>query len=264
MSARRQAIEGWIQEGDDLLADGQWHEGLDVMETMGRAIQPSVALRRVENVRKRLGGPEDRVRPMNETALVLMGRRSMVQAFMHGRVSYGSWEIRPWPMPEGGWNGSGWQVRDLRVTRMSVAELEKHCHITGGKIRELITQKPPLEHTVRGSLMYLPTSQLPALEERIEIYKAQSRERRRAGARLRWDQPQPPPTELSIRQLTKRSGIGVAAVHAIRGANFDLHWVRRGKALCLPVSQLPRWDRLVEEYKSGSARRQNNPGGWRR
>lgn len=255
------AVDYWVEVGDELLADGEWHDGLELIQKMCAAVPPGVAERKTEEDRRHTSGTSERSRPVSKIRQVLIGQRAIVTSHIHGRVKYRAWEVEPWPVPPGGWKNGGWRIRDARVRRLSLAELERLTHVHGPRLRTLIDQQPALEVIRRGRWLYLPKDQLPELEERIKIYQKEVVNRRRAGARRRRERERATvttPTRMSVAQLARRSKIAPQTAHKLRQANPQLGWIEHGRNHYLPLLQLPAWDLIVREYDAGSVRRRTD------
>lgn len=250
-------IVHWAVNGDELLADGQWHDGLKWMRVAETGITPGVAMRFAENVRahaaaRRAGVPKDRAparkRELPMGAQVAAGKRQMLVRLIHGRVRVGLVEVAPWPLPKDAWRTGGWRVR-LAPRRYSPNELETKYRISSQKIRELILFTPALPHQVKGRTLTISANELPELERRIAVYRRQSPMRRRAAARRRWENAaQQERTEIPISVLSKESHLDLRTGRRLMAANPDLGWIARGSRTYLPLSARPEWDRLVEMY----------------
>lgn len=255
-------LSPWMAKADELLADGQWHDGLSWMRKVEREIGPGLAQRHTERVRSasaRRRGSEtakERVRPLSLSAQIASGKRAMVTVHVLSRRRLGFIEVDPWPVPEGGWKTGGWKLRWIKPVRYSMEQLEDLYHIDAKRLRQLVLQEPPLKHDASGRALYLPHDELEALDRRVEAYRAKSHERRSAAVRRRYAEAKnAEPTHHAITVLAQHSDIGVSTARRVMAVNPDLGWVMRGRNTYLPVEQLPQWDRAVAEYMAGQDQR---------
>jgi hypothetical protein len=257
-----QPSEHWIKEGEKLLRDRRWHDGLTWARAVEGFIPPGVAQRFAEDVRasaaaRAAGVSKDeapaRKRPLPLAAQVASGKRQMVVRHIHGRVRMGLIEVDPWPLPRRAWREGGWQVR-LAPRRYSPNELEVKYRISSQRIRDLILFEPALPHVVKGITLTITERELPELERRIAVYRQQAGMRRRAAARKRWAAEAERAagqerTRIPISVLARESHIDPKRGRELVAANPDLGWIVEGRSIFLPVSSLPEWERVVEAYR---------------
>lgn len=248
---------------DEILADGEWHDGLEFMRDIERKILPGIAIRHNEKMRVRAAlrrgserAAEERQYALSDEAQKAAGKRSLSTILVHGRVRFGAWEVDPWPVPENGWKQGGWKLR--RIIRHAPHALASRYGLAPETVRALILQEPAIPHDRRGPKLTIREEALPQLEGRIETYRSEAGERRRKAS-LEWvaAHAHDEPTHLSLRQLSKRDHIAPLAARKICEAHPELQWRRRGNATELPLEELPKWDKLVAEYLAGGAERRS-------
>lgn len=255
----RRAKQLWIQDADQLLEDGEWHDGSEWRHAIEKRITPGVAVRHLENVRarqaaRRLGVTRDqapaRSKPLSMEAQVAAGKRDLIRVFLNDRVRLKIYEVTPWPLPPEQWSQGGWALR--LIQRYTPGSLEKRYGIAAEKIRELILDEPPLRHrALGGHRIQILAAELPELDRRVEIYKAGSRQRRQQAAQQRWtDWHAGEPQFISATDLGRRSQMSTTTVARLLVEHSQLGAVQSGRVWRLPLTRLEAWDAVVLAYKS--------------
>jgi hypothetical protein len=246
----------WGAAADDLLADGEWHDGRAVIRAMDTKIPPGVASRQAEENRERAqrvrgGQAGDRREPRTTAVLIVFGKRSITRATINGRIRSGAWEVRPWPLPRRGWRSQSWEVRDIRQGRVTVSRLARQYGLAVTMARGLVMQEPALSHTMAGRVMYV--SDTAAFAERLTEYRSGTVEQQCAArtgyaANLRRERIDSGGELVALTHLARRCGIAPRTAQKVREANPDLPWVMRGRWTLLPVADLPRWEEAVNAW----------------
>lgn len=259
----RVTATAWTLKAYELLADGEWHDGLAICREVEKQIIPGVALRTTESLRlrKRLArDPEaedtDRVKERREATLIAMGKREITRRMVNGRLAAGSWETDPSPLPEAGWREGGWQLRDVTVLQASPRELSRQLRAEPQTLRKLILQEPALRHRVAGKVLYLWKSELPLLEERLVAFRAEAGVRRGARSRAAHEaRRNAVKTHISLTEASERLGVSFSAVRSTVDELPDFPLIRRGSITYMPVDQVENLRRLVQEWAARSPRR---------
>lgn len=168
---------------EKLLADGEWHDGLELIAVIEKEIPPGIAVRKAELNRasrsaRRNGQALPRKVERPVAAQIRSGKRSIITAMLGHRITEQIWEITPWPLPPGGYTRGGWQVRSLRGRRINLTQLTKDYGIPSRLGRELIMQDPPLQHRSNGRHLILLRESLVDFEMRLKAHREGESERR--------------------------------------------------------------------------------------
>lgn len=241
---------------EELLSDGEWHDGLTVVREAEKRITPGVAERRCEDDRARTaqkdenGKPVPRVKDVPLSTKIRIGKRSIMRSLVRARLRDGAFEIDPNPIPSDGWKAGGWKVRDLRVTRIAAMDVAKKLHTSIETLRDLLTQDPPIQVVHVGRVTYLRHEQIPELEERLEASREDLSQRRSAKsrevARLRREAPA---QRLSLNQLADQCGLAHESCRQVRHTLAkDLPWKEVGRVTYLPIEHLPAWEAAVQQW----------------
>lgn len=178
--SRRRDEQPYVTKANQILSDGEWHDGLTVVKEAEKAIPPGPAHRYNETVRelssaRRNGGQaKDRARDTEMEKTVTGGRRAMLRKLVHDYVRGGSWECRPWPLPPGAWRTGGWEVRDVRAGRIALSALitRPELRVSVERLRTLVLQEPALPHTVAGKRTYVSVEAVSELTDRVKHWRA--------------------------------------------------------------------------------------------
>ena len=247
---------------DEILADGEWHDGRDMLREAGKLIPPGIALRNAEKVRdnaRRRRGQEESERndTLTTASLITMGRNRITQRVVHTRIDGDSWEARPgFPLPRGEWLRGGWEVRDVRVGRHPLTVLADRYHMASGAMRQLILADPPIPHITSGRILRVHERDLEDLEQRVAEHRANARVRRANAARryranLRANPPEV--TRLSLTALHSRYKLRVETVRSLLDEHPDIPREIVGKTTYVPLDSLPAFEEAAEK------RRQERP-----
>jgi hypothetical protein len=152
MSKPRVTDRPWYARGREVLADGYWHDGRHVMNEMMKVITPGLAARHAEEERQRVNGNDgDRVRQVDMTELIQIGKRRLVAQVVSARVRAGTWQTDPaWPFG-GVWDVRGWQLRSVESGFLSLNDIALRLGVTESKIRTFFRHNPDLPHEVFGT-----------------------------------------------------------------------------------------------------------------
>lgn len=169
----------------ELLADGEWHDGIEFLRELEKVLLPGPAHRvneedRARSSRKRHEGGRERVREIDLGRSVDYGKRSILRKLVTDMVRQGTWEVTPYPMPRGQWRQGGWKLRDLRTMRISLSEIQKQHGLVGPMpvLRDLLAQDPPLSFTKAGRVTYVDRTAVPELTDRYKRWRAGQSPRR--------------------------------------------------------------------------------------
>jgi hypothetical protein len=253
-----------VERADEILADGEWHDGRELIREMEKKIAPGVALRHAEadrrrSLRTRHGedrDPDDG-RPVPD--LIRGGKRAIVRILVANRIRDRTWEADVWPVPELGWSIGGWKIRDLRPRRGSVGALATRFGVHRHRILDAIAAEPPVTTEQVGKVTYIydlpeverrlfrPTAEMTlAIEEAARARLAAQREAVLTADRVKFS------------DLALYSGIGADTAAKLRDEHLDdLAWETRGRVMYLPASELPKWTAIVEEFHAGSYQRRS-------
>ena len=237
----------WALRATEILADGEWHDGLTIMREMSKLIPPGIAVRRAERNREYLSarrhdGPEERIVQRSQSELIRFGKRSIVTSYIVERRRFGSWEIDPWPIPKDGYRVGNWKVRDVTAGRVALSVICTRLGVTTPVARRLLAIDPPIEAESIGRCTYI--RDVEAFEARVTAHKSPDPER--VGD---------PATMLSLSQLSKRGHIGPQTCRDLQLAHPELPWHYRGRGTYLPPANLAEWDVIVAAHKAEHAPR---------
>lgn len=259
-SERRNATL-WSLAGDGMLSDGEWHDGLAVTKAIARAVPPGVAERKAESLRShvselRHGTANERIITKDLGTLIRIGQRTIARSLVGNRLREGSWEIEG-NTSRSRWRVGGWRLRDLRVGRITVTDAASKFQISKPVVIELIQRDPPLEHLKVGRVVYL--IDIDGLRDRLEDYRNESLQRRRAAARKVSVQRQLTPRPgVPLTELATRSKIGGPVARKLQLATPELGWIEQGRRnRYLPPDRVPEWDKAVQLYRDGDSERRS-------
>lgn len=256
MTTSRATAPQWSVKADEILADGQWHDGMQLVREIEKTVTPGVALRRVESYRQsrlraRDKEGQDRKTAPPERRLIAMGQRAITQSFILSRVRRGSYVTDPSPIPEDGWRGQGgWMIRDARVQRTAYSVLAERYSISHTTARSLIFMDPPIPHRRTKRRIEIEDRDVPLFEARVEEYRRQALERRSArslAAHERRRQARPDRLALSI--VARQFGIAPSTGSALKKLTPGLGWIEAGRVTYLPLDRVPDFEVVVEAYK---------------
>ena len=253
----------WLAKMDEMLSDGEWHLGRDVMREAEKHVLPGVAWRKVEEDRERSArrrGNTTKQRKIKQPTevLVAMGKKAVVQNDIWPRVRMGSWQVEPWPVPKGTWYQATWRIRDLRKARTPQTHVAQQFGVRVSVIRDLVLLDPPLEHHLVGRVLYVANEALPDLTGRVKDYLADSSLRRAlsnsAAAQRKREQAR---TKIPLSVLSRDSGISTRTGRELMERSPWLQWETRGRVIYLPGDQLAGWAEMVTIYQGESAERRS-------
>lgn len=180
---RRMNVQPWAVAVEEILADGEWHDGRRVLLQGMRVIEPGVAQREAERTRAAASGaPEKRQKPVSVDEQIRVGKRRLMSALMNGRLRMGTWESDP-PYPMGEiWTGPSFKLRDLRARMMSVPELAAHCQVPVSTIDTVIRQTAVAVER-RGKNRQIAKADLPKFEDEVKRWVAETSARRAESTR---------------------------------------------------------------------------------
>jgi hypothetical protein len=258
----RKESHPWIIKAEELLADGAWHDGLTVMREVEKTILPGVAVRRNEmerflSARRRGSSSSERVKERETAALIAMGKLGLMQTMVHSRIRAHSWQVNPWPMPEGGWHMGGWEVRDLRRIRLALTQAATRLNCVPETLRKLLAEHPELECGQVGRVLYV--YDLAGLEKVVAQYKAERSQQRGkilrdVAERIRSE----PVDKFALTTLAGRSHISDETARKLQKSSPQLPWIHRGRSTYLPIDYLPHWEGLVQKWRAGKFERRSN------
>ncbi len=237
---------------DEALADGEWHDGMQVIREAMKKITPGVAMREAQ--RNRANAQSE----CSANQLIKRGKRSILQSIVNARRRAKSWEVDVWPLPADAWRIGGWRVRDLRARRKPLTVIAEEAGMDKRRARELLLLDPPIRHEVRGPATYLQKEDIPALLQRIEEWRAGIPERRSRGAlagHAAWRAR--PKTYATLGDLCDRSNMAPVTVRKLQQQHPELPWQIVGRGVRLPLDQLPAWDKVAEEFRANSFERRS-------
>lgn len=257
----------WAIRAAELLADGEWHDGLEVLREAEKKITPGVAWRKTQNRyvkrRRRETGQEDldpeRRVGLSDAAIIAMGKRTISRSMVEGRLKSGSWESDPTPVPEESWRSGGFRLRSRDARRFTPRSIARDRYGIGPEtLRRLIVQEPQVPHSQVGRVTYLYADDLPALDARVQEYKDAEGERRGAARRLVLEQKRqqaPAKSRYSLTELENLVAIGYKSLRKIVDAYPDFPWVRVGKSIYVETTDLAELLELIGKYREGRAER---------
>lgn len=242
----------WSLRAEELLADGEWHDGLSICREVEKLITPGLALRQAE---ARRNDAKERVRERRETTLIAMGKRSITQKMVHNRVRSGSWELDPAEPRENAWTEGGWRVRDAASRRLSVRELSGKYRVGPKALRTLILQEPALPLRQAGRIIWIDRDQLPQLEERIQAYKDQAPQRRSAGsARGRETRRHMPQPGIALSVIARELGLAPESAKDALAMDPNFPVERVGRITRVPYEHVVAFGELVEKWRAAGGR----------
>lgn len=255
----------WTVRAEEILSDGEWHDGMALCRDIERLITPGVALRHQEEIRtskkiKELveagldpsGEDLERKIERRTGTLIAMGKRAITQKVLHNRLRQGTWVTEPSPLPERAWAQGGWRIRSVVATRSSVRELSRRYRVAPPAVRELILREPAIPHVFVGEgdrVLMVDAEHLPALEARLEERKVEVARRRSAASKeTRRRAREAPVTSYSLTEVADQLGttnesLKAALVHAPRGV-----LIQRGRVTRIPIEQLPKVAALFQTW----------------
>lgn len=249
----------WSRRAEELLADGEWHDGMQLLREVEKLITPGPARRKAQNKyvsrRRRENGEEEpeRKRELPDSALIAMGKRYMTQNMVHGRLKSGAWQT---DRPITAWRGRpGWQLR--KVIRYSPHAIAKDRYgISPQQLRDLILRDPALPHIVNGRHLYVEHDQVAALDERVRQYKKESRARYSRARRAVLERGGgKAPERYSMTELQRKVHLSYRTLRTIMEQNPDFPFFRKPGATYVNVEDMPDFEKLVEEWKAGHKER---------
>lgn len=139
----RTTTTAWYLRAQELLADGEWHDGRSLLLEAGKVITPGVAQRQTERLRVASGGPAQRTRPLPLGRQIEQGKRYLLTEMVRMRVKAGTWETEPpYPFRRSMFDpdpDKAWRVRLLRGTAfLSVPEVADRFGVNPATLRKLI------------------------------------------------------------------------------------------------------------------------------
>lgn len=245
----------WAQRLDELLADGQWHDGLTVVREAEKLITPGVARRRTEGDRVRMtvkahGEERPRLREMSTSRIIAIGKRATMRSLVTARVRDGAYEIDPRPLPRGSWACGDWKIRDLRTDRMPISVVAARYQTTVPVLRQLIQDADITVEQV-GRITYVPTTCLDHVAQLVEEHRVALLDKRRAALQLAAARRgQVTQTHLALSRLASLSRISQHSAARIVDLNPDMPWKREGRKTLLPIEAVEQWNRAVQAWNA--------------
>lgn len=244
----------WAKYLDEGLADGEWHDGLDLVLKAEKLITPGVAERRTEADRARMsskkhGEAQPRQVEMSTAARIRVGKRAIMRSLVAARVRDGQYETDPAPLPRGAWSTGGWKLRSLRAGRLTIAQLARTYKVAPETMMRIVTTQNLGESNGRHVLV--PKASLTQLDELIAEHRRASRAQRIAAMHLAsLARELRPPGRTSLSELAAGSQISQYSARDIAAANPDLPWIKEGRARYLPDEHLPLWKEAVAAWEA--------------
>ncbi len=247
-------MTAWSERAEEILADGEWHSGRELMREALKVIPPGIAVR-ITEVRRRsaqrrhAGEPGERVRELNMETLVAMGKVAIFQGMAHNRVRDHSWEVQPWPLPDMGWSTGQFEIRSVKVRRYSLTAAASKLKTSKKTLNGLVAAGLLPDHIQVGRVIYL--LDLDAAARALEAYRADEGMRRSAGNRKgREGARAKPPTKVTVTALARQSLIAVRTAGILADQAPHLPWEQRGRVRYLPVEAIPQWEQAVDVWRS--------------
>lgn len=255
MSGRNNETPLWTARADEILADGEWHDGKTVMQEAAKLIPPGIAARKMEANRalnrEAEGRDPDAPRKVEVplSRLITMGKRSLTQKMLAIRLSSGRWEVRPeYPLPEGAWKDGGWEVRDAKVGYSTISDLTAVFHMSNEALLALILAEPALPHRTTGRVTRVHRDHLDELAVRVKVYEDERIERRAVGVRRRWKRLRenpPPQTRLAMSVVARRYRMSTDVARKVMEASPELGWQKAGSISYLPIEKIGEFEKLI-------------------
>jgi hypothetical protein len=245
----------WAIALDALLSDGEWHDGLQVVREAEKTITPGVAQRRAESDRARMsakkyGEAQPRARELPTATVIRIGKRAVMRSLVAARMRDKAYEVDPSPLPERAYVMGGWKVRDVRVGRVSIAELARRHKLTHRTMAALIRGSDITLEKV-GRISHVATSDLDQVNALVEAYRVESAKRRSQSARANSEARRlAPPVKKTLTQLARGSNLSSHSARLIVEQNPDMPWEVRGRVTYLPLTAFHLWEEAVAVWNA--------------
>lgn len=245
----------WAIALDELLSDGQWHDGLRAVREAEKKITPGVAERRAESDRARMssklhGEARPRKRELGTATLIRIGKRAVMRSLVAARVRDGVYELDPHPLPDGAYRIGGWKVRDVRANRKSVSEIAREYSVTPRTLARLVADSDIPRETV-GRITYISKTDLDQIAALVQTHREATAQRRIEASRIAAQRRrQAPVTRKSLSDLAEQSHLSNHSARCIADTNPDLPWETVGRITYLPLSALPLWQEAVNAWEA--------------
>jgi hypothetical protein len=180
---RRSNVQPWAAAVEDILADGDWHDGRRALIQGMKLIEPGVAQRAAEKERtQRTGAPADRARRLPVEEQIRIGKRRMMANVVAGRLRNGYWESDP-PYPLGNiWAGPDFKLRDTRATLLSMSQIATYCQVPVGTVQRVFDSTSVKLHR-RGKNRFIAKSDLELIANEVKAWVADARTRKGESTR---------------------------------------------------------------------------------
>lgn len=192
----------WSDKADEILSDGEWHNGPDLVWDLMKMVPAGLALRELEadRVITRIGSeaieelarenPDEprtlllhrlreelpRRSQWSDDALIQSGRQRLVRMAVRERVRSGRWEIRglEWPPSREQWRKGDWELRDAYTQSRTLSQLASDYGMELDTLRKVITDYgiPVIK---KGRITRIHLDRIVELDRAVEKVRSEQR-----------------------------------------------------------------------------------------
>jgi hypothetical protein len=160
----------------EILSDGEWHDGKEIVREMEKKVTPGVAFRKAETdraimSRRRNGEALERRRQLSNDALIAIGKRAKVRTAIAAMHRRGRWEIEPWPLPENAYRTGAFRIRDTSAHLVTFSELLARHGLHNRQLRKLMDQDPPVERIIQGRVTQFEPDAAEVIAKRVAEWR---------------------------------------------------------------------------------------------